>query len=537
MQSSRSYTVKSTVKNQPQARKSAYLNRSGSNGSKGTGQKGDKPRASTALKCPGVGGECLLFMSHGHGFPVSGVGSVLTAWAEPEMPIHCARDDIKKAADGGGSAEDKEEIGVKVQWNSKPCNEAPAWSVSRPMGFVLEKHLKARICFMLKEQDKVIGTLSIPVMDLLGKGLVTHELEPPTEDPAARGILAKLMNSPRPTQSPRTSPRLSCADKSTTASAGDYSPACTISFQVVDQKAVIHKRTVFFIRHAESVWNQAQSSNNFYEMLKATDHPLSMRGRIQAEDLSSRIQAASEVKSTRASVHHTANMMQPDVIYVSPLTRAVQTAVIALQPVFKKSDAVTDIVFMSAAREKQNLGGMDTKATAVGADIVQKSLHETRTLYKDSEDKSVELSFRSLAFDIQEVEETWWHQGAKESKEDVEARLHEFMSQLLYSPHDTIIVVGHSHFFRAVFQEYLSDAFLSMRPGFAERLKSGKLMNCGVARVVLDPGLVPDSPIADVELVLDTDMIPHRQGFIARTCSCFSGKKAGEDTSGPSGTE
>jgi len=34
-----------------------------------------------------------------------------------------------------------------------------------------------------------------------------------------------------------------------------------VQFQVVDASAVRQRRTVFFVRHAESAWNNAQSKN------------------------------------------------------------------------------------------------------------------------------------------------------------------------------------------------------------------------------------------------------------------------------------
>jgi len=376
-----------------------------------------------------------------------------------------------------------EQIGNHVQWTAKPGNEAPAWCVSKPMGFTIKENKAAVICFQLKTHATFIGTLSIPLSEMLGQGLVTLEFKSRRTSQHSRNVSEK-------------GAKLS-----------------SISFQVVDQASVIHRRTVFFIRHAESAWNKAQSKHNFYEMFKTRDHPLSQEGREQAESLDKRIRAiANEPKDSP-----NAAILTPDVIYVSPLTRAVQTAVIALQPVFKMN---SEIVFMASAREKQNFLGMDTKGSVSGPYVVQRTLNETRQLYQNSVDKSIPESFRDLKFDMQEVQEEWWHSSSKESKAQLEGRLDEFMSQLLYSPNDAMIVVGHSHFFREVFKTYLSDAFCSRQPSFAERLKTWKLMNCGVVRVELDPSLIPDSPIVNVELVLDTHMLVPKPGIITRCCCC-----------------
>jgi len=428
-------------------------------------------------KSAGIGGECLLFLAHGHNFPCTGFGATLSAWAE-------------QTDDDGREAQT---VGNPMEWRSRPGNQAPNWCISRPLGFVLVENLDVMICLRLSIQSQVYGSLAIPLKELLGKGLVTHELiRPPSAD----------------------------------SKKGDVFEPPTVSFQIVDQHAVCHCRTVFFIRHAQSVWNAAQSSNNLYEMWKTKDHPLSQKGCAEAEALAERIQSiADDSKDTI--------MLRPDVVYCSPLTRAIQTAVIALQPVLNASgDSSGEIVLMSAAREKQNLGGLDSKGSACGATLVQRALDETRNLYRNSEDQSTPQSLGSLRFDIEEVQEKWWSKSASDSTEQMQERLSDFMSQLLYSPSYSIIVVGHSHFFRAVFKRYLSAELCQRRPHFVERLRTWKLSNCGVARVELDPEA--DFPIYDVELMLGTEMVPPRRGFCSRPRCCGGGSVKGHGRRLPS---
>lgn len=438
------------------------------------------------LRPPGIGGECLLYVAHGHNFPQAGGGATLSAWAERDI------------ANGG-----TEVVGETVQWKARPGNEAPSWSISRPLGFVLIDNRDVRICMELRLPDRSVGKLSVALKDLLGEGLVTQEFLQPV------GII-------------------DAGTTKKTVKGAQFEPP-TVSFQIIDQQAILHRRTVFFIRHGQSVWNKAQSNNNFYQMLKTKDHPLSTGGRDEAEALAKRIQNA------ESSGHaNDGRILRPDVIYCSPLTRAVQTAVIALQPVFKagKSEgeaASGEIVFMSSAREKQNLGGMDSKGSAVGVDLVKRTLEETRVLYRDREDKSVPQSFRGIRFDVEEVKEDWWTKKAKDSKGMLEERLNDFMSQLLYAPQDSVVVVGHSHFFRSVFQRYLSSDFAAKRPDFAKRLQTWKLMNCGVCRIELDP--TADMPIVEAELVLDTVMIPEKKGVASKLCClCGGSKRRGTDS-------
>ena len=44
---------------------------------------------------------------------------------------------------------------------------------------------------------------------------------------------------------------------------------------------------------------------------------------------------------------------------------------------------------------------------------------------------------------------------AAETKEQVAKRMEELVHQIHYSPHERIVLVGHSHFFRALFQRFL----------------------------------------------------------------------------------
>merc|ERR1719440_691299 len=123
---------------------------------------------------------------------------------------------------------------------------------------------------------------------------------------------------------------------------------------------------------------------------------------------------------------------------------------------------------MANAREKQNLGGFDSKPMMIGPDVIQRTLDELVLLYKGEEDrvKNVVDNFKTLKFDTAEVQDRWWHNVAAESSAQMKARLSEFMAQLKYSPFKNIVVVGHSHFFQAVFKEFLSDSFKSIKPSF-----------------------------------------------------------------------
>jgi len=227
-----------------------------------------------------------------------------------------------------------------------------------------------------------------------------------------------------------------------------------------------------------------------------------LKGRKQVEALKNKIEEA-----TRRGNHHARELSQPGVLYVSPLCRAVQTAVIGLGP--SQAEAGGEMVLMAAAREKQNLGGFDSMSTKRGCEILESTLEELKKVYNTNPEglqETVEL-FQRLRFDVHEAQEQWWCEGASDSSEQLHARLQDFMAQLLYTPHRTAVVVGHSHFFRSAFKAFLAKELYDEDPQMAKDITTKKLMNCGVARVELDPRRgVEGNPIVGVELVLDTTL-------------------------------
>lgn len=68
------------------------------------------------------------------------------------------------------------------------------------------------------------------------------------------------------------------------------------------------KKTIYLIRHGESVWNKAQKDKDAVAMLSAKDHPLNKAGKEQAEGL--QVAASLAVSLHRiehSNPHHTLN--------------------------------------------------------------------------------------------------------------------------------------------------------------------------------------------------------------------------------------
>eukprot|EP00929_Paragymnodinium_shiwhaense_P108608 TRINITY_DN7491_c0_g1_i3.p1 TRINITY_DN7491_c0_g1~~TRINITY_DN7491_c0_g1_i3.p1 ORF type:complete len:416 (+),score=128.82 TRINITY_DN7491_c0_g1_i3:395-1642(+) len=362
-------------------------------------------------------------------------------------------------------------IGRPVEWHYKQRNDEPKWYSARSLDFVLNDNPKAVLVVELWDRaaKKCLGSTRLPLAE------------------AAAAATAGSITQPVDTM--------------------DGSEGCSITFQVLNSEEMAGKKTVYFVRHAESAWNKAQGEFDLYEMGRTTDHPLSEEGRRQAENLRRRI---SEAAASAAQEPWLAEFLKPEAVYVSPLTRAMQTASIGLEDVLTPE---TPITVTGNVREKQNLGGLDSTGQVGGREVVQRGYDELIRLYNGQRTSAID-KYAQLKFDVAEVEEQWWVTGA-ESKDEVVSRSKEFMSQITYSPHKTAIVVGHSHFFRELLKEFQHpEALKAQKPKLAAEIGKELIENCGIAKVVLDPAANPEAPIVDIELVLGTQFAK-KKGFAA----------------------
>jgi len=62
----------------------------------------------------------------------------------------------------------------------------------------------------------------------------------------------------------------------------------------------------------------------------------------------------------------------------------------------------------------------------------------------------------------------------------------DFLAQIRFDPAESIIIIGHSHYFREIFTEFIDDSFQAREPGLCKDLQELKLVNAGVARVEMD---------------------------------------------------
>lgn len=266
-----------------------------------------------------------------------------------------------------------------------------------------------------------------------------------------------------------------------------------------DGKPLPPEQLVFFVRHAESRWNAAQASLSAVGMLCENDHGLSEEGKLQAEALREKVQAAKE-KLLKAGTPQAAApedwerlLLDPDVVYSSPFTRALQTACIGLKELFPGS---CRLAVMREAREHKRLGGADSTGIACGEAIRDRVRDEIRYLYEnedadsDSKTKASVKDFDEIQLDTSSVVEEWWGPLMGESQEDMEDNIQNLMDRLrrtkgrLATGGGAAVLVGHSLMIRSIFQYF-------MKPGacaHSATLRTKVIPCCGVVgvRIVWD---------------------------------------------------
>eukprot|EP01062_Namystynia_karyoxenos_P037336 TRINITY_DN2717_c0_g1_i9.p1 TRINITY_DN2717_c0_g1~~TRINITY_DN2717_c0_g1_i9.p1 ORF type:complete len:2514 (+),score=494.95 TRINITY_DN2717_c0_g1_i9:447-7544(+) len=250
---------------------------------------------------------------------------------------------------------------------------------------------------------------------------------------------------------------------------------------------------VYLVRHGQSRWNAAKAAGRrgVMDMMKETDHPLSAAGRQQAEAL-------------RAAVEHAiaqgSDITRTTRVLASPLTRAVQTAIIGMGPVITRTRR--PLWLTRWAREKRNVGGRDTTGVAYGADIVKRIRTQTERLYAGSPQEAARLM--ECGIDVSEVPMKWWDESA-EAKDAFRARIAELTGVMRYLPDEALVIVGHSHCFRSLVSA-LCHPQAELIGLSHQELRERKLCNCGVMRVTLDFSK-GDQPLVRAELVFSATMV------------------------------
>ena len=318
-------------------------------------------------------------------------------------------------------------------------------------------------------------------------------------------------------------------------------PYCVVSRQSLEELKAAAKKSIFIVRHGESVWNKAQADKDVVSMLSTVDHPLNAAGKGQAEALQAAIS-----EGVAASSPDAAALLAVDAVWCSPLTRAIQTCLIGTLPILEGpgSGAATGdsgdgsmpsggatttagdgqhaphrVLLNPNLREKRNFGGKDSSGKWCGEALRSGVRKEIEALYAGDEATASRLN--RVELDLSDVQNQWWL-GSKESEQAVAERMEELLCQIRFSPHGSLVLVGHSHYFREMCRRCRAPACtIHDAAGSAvdaADLEAKKLSNGGIAKLELDwssteltsgkvEAVQGGQPITSVQLMFGTALV------------------------------
>jgi phosphohistidine phosphatase SixA len=351
----------------------------------------------------------------------------------------------------------------------------------------------------------------------------------------------------------------------------DHPTTVTLRLVYLGKRPETHiTKTIFLIRHGESKWNISQSEKNLKGMVTQYDHELTSVGIQQAELFHQKWTHAASTSRDERGLEDYYSFLSANAIFSSPLTRALETALITCEghpafqlhttlatndpsvvpemtsdfderPVSESPGCATrtrlavhrrPLTLLSTLREVKNFGSFDTVGQYSGEEIVT---HVNKMIQRDmnstSHSNRAEEIMRPV-IDTNDAQEQWWTAlEVKESKADVSLRMKELWNYLRYhntapsitctsdnlptadirvaAPSEgediviptpvpltplptptnatdndnTLILVGHSHYFRHMMKEYLSDEYRLSEPEWTEELSKKKLDNASCLRV------------------------------------------------------
>jgi len=162
-------------------------------------------------------------------------------------------------------------------------------------------------------------------------------------------------------------------------------------------------------------------------------------------------------------------------IYVSPLTRAIETALVTVGSLLVSDLGVPlqALYVDPGIRERRNFMGIDSSGTNYDGDEIKVKVKTGLEKYGETLDANVVFDWTLLGV-------KWW-QNAKEEEEALNIRIFDFLMKVRYSEHKRILFVGHSHYFKEILTKYLKDSSRYHTSGTTHNIE-----NCGLALADLD---------------------------------------------------
>jgi hypothetical protein len=271
----------------------------------------------------------------------------------------------------------------------------------------------------------------------------------------------------------------------------------------------------YLVRHGESEWNQAKAAGHLYTMAKSYDHPLSALGVQQARQLRSSWAGAGPESAdpdgaalplcelSEEDAKHARQIQGAQRMYTSPLTRALQTAMIGFMGHPCAAESGAGISLVCSAREVKTLGGFDTVGIATGQSVLERACTQSEGHLADGELEAL----RSTKLDLREVASKWWTSVVDyDTSDTIGRRIRELLLRIRYDScvsgddgaeerrPSIAIVVAHSLIIREIIRRCTVPGSRFDATELAKELAVGKLENGGT--IALDIGFF-DQKLAD----------------------------------------
>jgi broad specificity phosphatase PhoE len=289
------------------------------------------------------------------------------------------------------------------------------------------------------------------------------------------------------------------------------------------------RMTLFLVRHGESEWNEAKANRRFDVMAKSYDHPLNIKGVrqalkvhhawssaarssgsslalgdtegsvVQPADGAGQDDAEAEQEIDEEEAARVQQILAASRMYASPLSRAVQTAMLAFQNHPCLGERERGMALLCSAREVKNLGGFDTVGDATGEDIRKRAMEKLHEHLEGSEQLA---QLENIKLDLEEVQTKWWT-SVMDTNETLERRVKELLCRVRYDAQlqqteetedrgatggtpciQTAIVVAHSIIIKEIIRRCTQPGSPFAETELAAQLGAGKVTNGGV--VALD---------------------------------------------------
>ena len=132
------------------------------------------------------------------------------------------------------------------------------------------------------------------------------------------------------------------------------------------------------------------------------------------------------------------------------------------------------MLFRNMREKKNGKMSLDTLGKAKGDDIAERVRTELlETLSSDMVDVVL-----SPNINTNDCDSMWWTSAKHgDSNSSLKMRFNDFWSTLKYIKETSVILVGHSLFFREMQIRYMGDAFAKAQPAFTKELQEKKLDN------------------------------------------------------------